>query len=845
MSRRRRIKAPRVRPALLAGSVLFALAAAAVMWMALRPAYQSWRFDAVMASGAVAGAVVAAVVAALRHRGEMVVVLCGAAYVALGLAVAISGATASLGAAGDAALDLLTAPVVGWRGIVTLPLPLGEYEATLVPPFALVIAGTAAMVWLGVRSQERWGLAAAVGAAMVTIGIAVGPAARGVDAGTGWLPISREFLVGLLTLAITVGWFGWRAADARRVALREAFGRAHVQATVRAPGKVAVAAASAVLMVAGATAAGVVIAAPVVASQPRVVARSAVEPRLAVDAQVSPLAGYRAYFADDAYDAPLFTVVSSQMPDRVRIVTLPFFDGNEFSATAFGDAATLRFVRMPSPLPVQGVRVETTITIAGLSGLWVPLAGELGGVTPGGPRAADVMDGFYYVDQTRSAVMVAGGGLAPHDVLTIEASAERTRALADAGDSPETPTIATELVPESLKDWVESQDVTRDAQGLATLVSRLRARGYLSHASRVGGEASPAWVADLGAYALAEAMPGHSYDRIDRLFAALNQREAETASTDDADLVAAVGDDEQFAAAVALIAAELGFPSRVVVGAHLLDTDPEGWTEPACEAGTCAGKNMAVWAEVGTTDGAWIAVDVTPQHTDTVAPAVTDQRDPEFPSATDPERAEPIVATAALKGRSDGDEGAEDVVEEQTNWVGAALRIGGVAAGALVVLVGPLATIMAAKVVRRSRRRRGDASHVATGGWDEWWDFAVDAGIEPLPHATRTEMAAASGSVDASELAALADRATFSWGALADDAGHRAWDLVGRSRREILASRSPWRRLRIRLSTRSLRRRPQPRDQARPRVAGTSDRWHATTRSVSTRHGSVATKSGR
>ena len=62
---------------------------------------------------------------------------------------------------------------------------------------------------------------------------------------------------------------------------------------------------------------------------------------------------------------------------------------------------------------------------------------------------------------------------------------------------------------------------------------------------------------------------GHSYDRIDRLFTELNERESEVADSPGASLVAAVGDDEQFAAAVALIAADLGFPSRVVLGARL------------------------------------------------------------------------------------------------------------------------------------------------------------------------------------------------------------------------------------------------------------------------------------
>ncbi len=48
--------------------------------------------------------------------------------------------------------------------------------------------------------------------------------------------------------------------------------------------------------------------------------------------------------------------------------------------------------------------------------------------------------------------------------------------------------------------------------------------------------------------------------------------------------VAAVGDDEQFAVATALIARELGFPARVVVGARLETADA---TLSTCDAGEC------------------------------------------------------------------------------------------------------------------------------------------------------------------------------------------------------------------------------------------------------------------
>ena len=144
-------------------------------------------------------------------------------------------------------------------------------------------------------------------------------------------------------------------------------------------------------------------------------------------------------------------------------------------------------------------------------------------------------------------------------------------------------------------------------------------------------------------YSFAASAAGSSYDRIDRLFTQLNERAAQVGDATGQSLVAAIGDDEQFATAVALMAADLGFPSRVVLGARLADTDANGWSVPACVDGTCKGQNMAVWTEVQASNGTWIPIDVTPQHASPPSPDVTQQRDPKFASDLDPKRAQPIA----------------------------------------------------------------------------------------------------------------------------------------------------------------------------------------------------------
>src|SRR5699024_847483 len=125
-------------------------------------------------------------------------------------------------------------------------------------------------------------------------------------------------------------------------------------------------------------------------------------------------------------------------------------------------------------------------------------------------------------------------------------------------------------IAERLEDWIEIQEVTSDGSGLLELSERLRERGYLSHALEVSDTSPPAWVRDLGAYSFESSRAGHSTDRINDLFTGLIERQEEVPETaDETLLVGAVGDDEQFAVAINLIADYLGFESRIVLGTYL------------------------------------------------------------------------------------------------------------------------------------------------------------------------------------------------------------------------------------------------------------------------------------
>lgn len=798
-------------PTFVLVNALFMTVAAAVAAWSLMPVYDSGRYAVVAVVAILGGANSAVLCERLRWGSSRVVLLSLLVYVVAGLTLVVPGALAGAGAAGDAGLDLARGPVLGWKDIVTLPLPLGDYGTTLVPVFALFLAGTATSTWVAIHARRWWPMAGVTSAALVVVAIAIGPSVR-ADA-YSWAPYgiyaSREFIVGVAAFAVLLAWIGWRAWYARRQAIAAAFGTGGVRLATASHTSRLAGASGGLVMVAVAVIVAVIVTAPIAQSTPREVVRSQVDPRLAVETKISPLSSYREYFSDDAFDATLFTVnVEAGDPQRVRLATLSYFDGEEFSAADPQGSAVARFQRVPSRVEVAGPTeaVVADVSIGAQAGIWVPLVGELGSVNFGGARQSTLVDGFYYLAGADTAVMVADDGLLAGDEYRVNGLLPaQIPALAGLGKPPGVSTIPADLIPDSLHDWVKRQDTTADAAGLTELVRRLRARGYLSHAidSPSTGEVA-AWERALGSYAFASSPAGHSYDRIDRLFQQLNEREGTAGDVDDAQLVAGVGDAEQFATAVAMIASDMGFPARVVIGARLADSDELGWSEPPCEEGVCRGRNMSVWTEVQSDAGVWVPIDVTPQHASPVAPEVTNQQDPEFASALDPQRAEPIVPPLTQRGQTDDDVPVAQNGFALWPWLVEAGRIGGIVALVVLLLCGPFLAIIAWKASRRRRRQRGAGDDVIYQGWDEYVDDAVDSGLTPLPLATRAEVARQYGTPNGAALAAVTDSVTFGGVAVDDATASQFWALVIADRAEMLRRKSWWGRTKMRLSLRSL-----------------------------------------
>ncbi|RLK48926.1 transglutaminase domain-containing protein [Microbacterium telephonicum] len=757
-------------------------------------------------------------VAGLRWRwnGWWLTLATFGVYVVAGVPLAAPTMLGSVPQLLTALRGVVTAPVTGWKDLLTLDLPLGVYQTTLAPSFLLLLAVPVAALSLAWRARRLWVLAPLLALLLPAYGVLFGAGALRTalriplgDGGEAALPGLAELLIGAGSILLALGYVVWHSLDDRRRAIRAAEAATGIRTTGRSASALAARAAIATGMIVAAVAVAGVAAPWALADQPREVLRTAVDPRLQLQQELSPLSQYRSYFDDDRYDSVLFRVTADAAVERVRVATMSFYDGQVARVTdPAADAAdqTTAFVRVPSRLaaPRDTTAVEARIEIEGYRGVWVPTVGSLTRIDFAGGAAPTLADGFFYNAAARSGVELSGAGLTGGDAYVqegaVESSLPAVGALTPGRERPQLPDA---LVPASLVEWMDAQDVPTGGAGLAELIERLRARGYLSHSLSETGAAS--WRADVGAAVFEPSRAGHSTGRIDDLFTALLQRQNDVGGDDDAQLVAAVGDDEQFAAAAAMIADRLGFDARIVMGARLVEGDDAA--VPACRAGECRGGNMTAWIEVQDATGLWVPVDVTPQHENTIAPEDTRHRDPEVPTVVDPDRVDTVLpgqanpADAGERGPSESADG----LDLTALWT--VLRVGGITALALLILIGPLLLIVLLKALRR-RGRRGadDVTLRMTGGWDEFVDAAVDHGRTPPTSQTRQELAALYGDgANATTLATLADRSVFDVAPPADADGDRFWQIVDAERARFAAERGRWGRLRARLSVRSLR----------------------------------------
>ena len=732
--------------------VMAMLVAAMIPWW---PIYESAAFVVASSAAIVSGTAIAVAGAKFRWPSWAVVIAAFGTYLVLGVPAAVpSRAVVGVIPTPQGIVELLAGAALSWKQLVTIAVPVGSYQTLLVPPVLLALVAATSAVTIALRSRRP---AAAVipPAVLLLAGIALGVvhAALAIETGLAFLVTAVAWLVRVAIAnrrAITSGRpVELALADARRVL-----------------------GASAIVAVAlvGATAASVALPMP-----PRSVVRAELQPPFEPRAHESPLAGFRTAFEPEVSGDAMLEVRGLPPGAGIRIATLDTYDGIVYTVGGTdGTAESGRFTRVPYRLDqtaAPGEPTELDVLVRGYSDVWVPGIGQLERITFAGERAELLADAFVYNDVTGTgAVQVGLEALDRYTAQSVVPVEPESLALLQPGTSvlPPAPELPKELAL-LLDEWAPaSDDEGRRLQGVITGFQR---DGYVSHGLQ--SDEAPS-------------RSGHSLDRLAELATARPM----------------VGDGEQYAVAAALMARQIGFPARVVVG-YLPDPD-DPLPEPG-ESTVFASGDRQAWIEVQTAEGEWVSVDPNPE------PGPIPEREPDEPTIVSrPQSALPPPAERTPVDDLDSDpELALDRGDDGTEpWIEAllgVLAISGFVVLGLAVLISPFLAIIVAKLRRRRLRRLAPTSvERIEGGWQEFADTAADYGYAIRPNATRAEQAATVGGLAPLVLASVVDRAVFAPDGPGDGDDLRVWSAVDELQDRLAAPRNRRERILAAISLTSL-----------------------------------------
>lgn len=736
----------------LAGLIVIAM-------LGFQPPFGGWWFLLAIAGGLIVGAGGALLGTLWRLNPLNTVLIAIVGYFALGTAFALpqSGFFAVLPTLQTLG-SLAIGAVFGWRDIVTLQTPIEGPDHMLVLPYV----ATWLVALVGSMLVLRW-LPKHEGSTGRAAVVLIGPTAllvltmlTGTD--RPFLGIVRALVFG----AVAIVWLGWRrslpnvaSADSRRRLWQRRL------------------AGTAVLVVAaGAVTGGAAAFVQPSVDADRFVLREYVTPPFEPFAYESPLAGFREY-TKILRDTVLFTVEGMQPGDTLTLAVLDTYSGKKWEiadpALGISTAGTYNLVGRDVPqtsLLTSSSSRDLSIRVDGYHDIWLPTIGAPSRIDLLAGSVADRRSELRFNGQTGTGLVL--GGVASGDIYSVSADVQD---LPLEGQLDNVPVANLTLppsapAPSSLVERMQTfiQGETSAYLQLLAIEQAFRSQGYLSH-----GLASDQ----------APSRAGHGLDRMTELF----------------DLRSMIGDQEQYASAMALMARELGMPARVVMGYA-----PQ--SIPSSGALDIRGSDVTAWVEVPFEGFGWVRFFPTPEQTDVPVNTTSDpQTKPRAQVRQPPQSEERPDELITAADRPQEDEPKDE--EFSLPWWAIALIVAG--AIPLVCYVLPLVVFVIIRSVRRHRRQRGDPDHRVSGAWDESIDRLAELGYAVPVRETRPRMAAAMHPALA-PIAARADAAVFGDVEPGEAEIERVWDDAGRIVRDASRESTFWRRQVARFSINRRRR---------------------------------------
>lgn len=743
-------------------------------WLVLVVASTAWwpvHRDASMVTAGVtavlAGTAVALAGALARLPAAVVGALTVAVFALTGVPAAVPDRAVGILPTGAGLVDLFAGVALDWKRLVTVSLPVGSYESLLVPYFVTTLVATVVGVSVATRAS-RPELASIPGLVVFAAAVVVGPSRLDVALATA-----------VVLGGIALVWALTARHVRRAVSVATTVGaRVPVWRSVLRPALVG----TGTIVAAAVVATGLGLVAP--PSVGRTVARTDVVKPFDPRDELSPLSAFRSYEEPGRADAAQLRVTGLPQGGFVRIATLDTYDGVVYRVGGDdGASASGTFERVPTSVDVRGVRgteLDVGVAVEGYRGVWLPTVGDLETVTFRGSDADRDRGAFSYNRTTGTAVVVGGVDAdTRYDLRAVLPDQPTDDQLASA--RPGTATVPNPTgVPDAVRERVEatSADGGSDGARLVAAIESLKRTGYVSHG--VGDDRA--------------SRSGHGADRIEELLTA----------------PVMIGDQEQYAVAAALMARQLGFPSRVVMG---FTAGGDSGAAPSSGTGTDGtttfrGSDVTARVEVDTEQWGWVMVDPNPVVRD-----IPDEQDQTPQPVTRPET---VVPPPPVE-QQDQDQQAppqsdRDTPPVQPLWLQillAALPWVLATLGFVALVLLPFAVVVLCKRLRRRRRRRAPTPRArVVGAWDEYRDALVDRGHDVVMAATRREAVAGAPGEGGIGLAALADRSVFGPGEVEPGTADRMWSATDEAITSLRAGRTRRERWRAAVSLRSLRRPP-------------------------------------
>jgi transglutaminase-like putative cysteine protease len=536
-------------------------------------------------------------------------------------------------------------------------------------------------------------------------------------------------------------------------------------------------------------AAGLAFGGTLVVPQNRMVLRDQYDPPLSPYDYTSPLSGMRSYIKNHKKDT-LLTVKNLPASTPVRLAVMDRFDGSVWNlsdSSEASDSSNYRRVGTSIASNEQGDRFTATFTVdKGLADTWLPLAGAATGVTFAG---GDDNDTFYYNNDTDSAIFPSG--------------TSKGLAYTESGIITKKPTDKQVSDAEAARiSQPQAQDVPDSASKLATSIAGGQSAGGAAATALADTLKDSGWFSH-GLEGDYPSDAGHGNYRVNKLLAG----------------TAMVGDSEQYASAMALMARELGLPSRVVLGFLPKDEDGEitdSRTEKTANNGTSikfTGNDVTAWVEIKLQGLGWVAFYPTPKETKvpdenqnlTPPNPQTLVRQPPVP-LTDPLRDQTQAKGQSSLAGADADEAPTNLFWVRFWRVTRKVAIYGSPLWTILIVC---MLILGVKAILLARaRRHGSPQTRVAAGWNAVRALAEQSGVTAA--GTRRDQAGTIahqlGANDQTllQLGREADYATFSGKAILSNQASAYWKGVDQLRKAMLASLPRLRRIRTRLSLKSV-----------------------------------------